>query len=365
MLPTFHSMHALIRSIALFSLIYLFAMIATSALAETKTSSTASQPSSIHLRFDQTPLNQAIQTLEGHTSTIIMTSWSTLREAGFEKAPVTAQVDALDARDALQQIIAGTDHADAIRIEQTSAFLRVTTTEPGKVTRDRVRAELERRHGPAPASATASADQANFEHYAAEGEAMSTSSQFETAMQLRAMEDRILQNRGSVGLSDYQRALIGAQTRPGPGGGIVTPGSIYVGRQIPYVSDLQPVVGAGGAIAFNPEISVINEGVGLSATGTVSPDGRYVTLTSGASLVGNVEFRRVPIFAATPRELRRGFIEVPTGNLVQTRSTIFAPARRISPSPATYRAVRTPYAPGAGPRISPSGASHGTTSFGR
>jgi hypothetical protein len=43
---------------------------------------------------------------------------------------------------------------------------------------------------------------------------------------------------------------------------------IFSGRQIPFVSDLEPV-GSGDAIAFDPEISVVNDGMLLDAEGVV------------------------------------------------------------------------------------------------
>ncbi len=43
---------------------------------------------------------------------------------------------------------------------------------------------------------------------------------------------------------------------------------IFSGRQIPFVSDLEPV-GSGDAIAFDPEISVVSDGMLLDAEGVV------------------------------------------------------------------------------------------------
>lgn len=41
---------------------------------------------------------------------------------------------------------------------------------------------------------------------------------------------------------------------------------MFFGRQVSFVRDLDPVVG-GGAVAFNPQIGVVGEGAGFSATG--------------------------------------------------------------------------------------------------
>ncbi len=58
---------------------------------------------------------------------------------------------------------------------------------------------------------------------------------------------------------------------------------ITVARQQAFVSDLEPV-GSGDAIAFDPEIDVVSDGVVLDVEGTISADRRYVTLTVRPSL---------------------------------------------------------------------------------
>lgn len=54
--------------------------------------------------------------------------------------------------------------------------------------------------------------------------------------------------------------------------------NISVTNSQTYVSDLTPVTGSSSA-AFDPTIAVIQGGVGLDVTGTVSGDRRYVTMT--------------------------------------------------------------------------------------
>jgi len=56
---------------------------------------------------------------------------------------------------------------------------------------------------------------------------------------------------------------------------------IFVGRQIAFVSDLDPIV-AEGVVAFDPEISVVSDGVLLDVEGTVTID-RHVILNVRAT----------------------------------------------------------------------------------
>lgn len=58
---------------------------------------------------------------------------------------------------------------------------------------------------------------------------------------------------------------------------------VTVSQQTAFVSDLEPVV-ANNAIAFDPEVDVISDGVVLDLEGTISADRRYVTLTARPSL---------------------------------------------------------------------------------
>jgi general secretion pathway protein D len=53
---------------------------------------------------------------------------------------------------------------------------------------------------------------------------------------------------------------------------------LFIGTEIAYVSDLQPVVGTNTS-AFAPTINTIPSGVQLLVQGTVSADRKYVTLT--------------------------------------------------------------------------------------
>jgi general secretion pathway protein D len=53
---------------------------------------------------------------------------------------------------------------------------------------------------------------------------------------------------------------------------------VVVSRQTAYISDLEPVV-AQNAVAFNPDIDIVESGVLLDVQATVSSDRKYVTLT--------------------------------------------------------------------------------------
>ena len=52
---------------------------------------------------------------------------------------------------------------------------------------------------------------------------------------------------------------------------------VFVATQFSFVSDLQPVV-SDSAVGFDPQISVVSEGVVLDIRGVISADRRYVTL---------------------------------------------------------------------------------------
>ncbi len=70
-----------------------------------------------------------------------------------------------------------------------------------------------------------------------------------------------------------QVVLVNAQIAAGGGGGI------GVGGSRPFVTGSSPVVGAGGAIGFQPVITNIREGIGFSAMAVVTGDRRYVRLS--------------------------------------------------------------------------------------
>jgi hypothetical protein len=70
-----------------------------------------------------------------------------------------------------------------------------------------------------------------------------------------------------------QGIVINPQLASGGGGGI------GVGGSRPFVTSVTPVVGARGAIGFQPVITNIREGIGFSAMAVVTGDRRYVRLS--------------------------------------------------------------------------------------
>ncbi len=112
---------------------------------------------------------------------------------------------------------------------------------------------------------------------------------------------------------------------------------VLIARQIAFISDLEPIVGAG-AVGFDPEVSVLNTGVILDIEGTVSADRRYVTMTVRPSLAQpTIPFRQVAVAAIAggavggigggggAAAVVESFIEVPEIQLTTVRTTISVP----------------------------------------
>ncbi len=107
-----------------------------------------------------------------------------------------------------------------------------------------------------------------------------------------------------------------------------------VSRQIAFVSDLEPV-GSGDAIAFDPEIDVVSDGVVLDVEATISADRRYVTMTVRPSLAQVIEIREFTtqsistigggdVGGGTPVE-GSGAIQQPELQLTTIRTTVSVP----------------------------------------
>ncbi len=73
--------------------------------------------------------------------------------------------------------------------------------------------------------------------------------------------------------------------------------NITISRQTAFVADLEPIV-ATNAVAFDPTIRTVNDGVVLDVEGTISADRRYVTLTVRPSLSQLVALRTFTVSAA-------------------------------------------------------------------
>ncbi len=96
---------------------------------------------------------------------------------------------------------------------------------------------------------------------------------------------------------------------------------VLVSRQIAYVSDLTPVAG-NGAIGFDPTVDVINSGIVLDVSATVSADRKYVTMTLRPTLSRVIAIRSFAVSASntgTRNNNNTGDTTVPTnpdGSLV-------------------------------------------------
>lgn len=73
---------------------------------------------------------------------------------------------------------------------------------------------------------------------------------------------------------------------------------LFVTRQIAYVSDLTPVV-ATGAVGYDPTVDLVNSGVVLDVSATVSADRKYVTLTLRPQLSRVIAIRSFPVLNTT------------------------------------------------------------------
>lgn len=102
--------------------------------------------------------------------------------------------------------------------------------------------------------------------------ALGISGQFLDDIQVDFLIEATQADRRSVSLNAPRLTFTNGQTA-----------NIFVTSQRAYVSDLEPVT-SQGAVAFDPVIDVINDGVTLLVDGVVSADRRYVTL----NVVANV-----------------------------------------------------------------------------
>ena len=114
---------------------------------------------------------------------------------------------------------------------------------------------------------------------------------------------------------------------------------VVVSTEEAYVSDLTPVVGQS-SIGFDPTVSVVNSGVVLDVTATVSADRKYVTLTLRPELSTLLGLASFPVFGGatatgttvstgttpTPSfDNAFGFIQEPTIQITQVRTTVSVP----------------------------------------
>ncbi|MEM9166074.1 MAG: hypothetical protein AAGB48_03520 [Planctomycetota bacterium] len=105
--------------------------------------------------------------------------------------------------------------------------------------------------------------------------------------------------------------------------------NIVVATQTAFVSQLTPVV-ATSAVGFDPEISVVSEGVTLEVEGTVSADRRYVTMNISTGLSRIDGFAQQPVTAVAGGQLVssedvQSFIQLPTVTVTQVQTTVTVP----------------------------------------
>ncbi len=111
---------------------------------------------------------------------------------------------------------------------------------------------------------------------------------------------------------------------------------VTVSRQVAFVSDLEPVV-AENAVAFDPEIDIVSDGIVLDVEGTISADRRYVTLTVRPSLAQLTNLREFTIFSEIDQDdddddgdedqqqFAAGIIQQPEIQLTTLRTTVSVP----------------------------------------
>ena len=105
--------------------------------------------------------------------------------------------------------------------------------------------------------------------------------------------------------------------------------NIYVATQQAFVSDLTPVT-SESAVAFDPEVDVINDGVVLLIDGVVSADRRYVTLNVDAAISQLQDFARERVTAAVAGLLvdsadTGSFIQLPIVSVSRVQTTVTIP----------------------------------------
>lgn len=105
--------------------------------------------------------------------------------------------------------------------------------------------------------------------------------------------------------------------------------NIFVVTQQAFVSDLTPVVG-DSAVGFDPEVSVLSEGVTMLVEGVISSDRRYVTLNIDAGVARLDGFSQSSVSAVAGGQLvnsadTQSFIQLPQITVTRVRTTATVP----------------------------------------
>jgi general secretion pathway protein D len=105
--------------------------------------------------------------------------------------------------------------------------------------------------------------------------------------------------------------------------------NIYVVTQQAFVSGLNPIVG-DSAVGFNPQVSVLSEGVTMLVEGVISSDRRYVTMSIDAGVARLDQFRQSATSAVAGGQLvnsanTQAFIQLPQITVTRVRTTVTVP----------------------------------------
>jgi type II secretory pathway component GspD/PulD (secretin) len=105
----------------------------------------------------------------------------------------------------------------------------------------------------------------------------------------------------------------------------------FVGSQQTFVSDLQPVV-SNAAVAFDPQIGVVPDGVRLVVRGVISADRRYVTLDVTTDVASTTLTATQTSQAAAGgtgnipgNGIATGTIQLPTVTITRVQTTVTVP----------------------------------------
>jgi Flp pilus assembly secretin CpaC len=148
--------------------------------------------------------------------------------------------------------------------------------------------------------------------------ALGITGQFLDDIQVDFMLQATQADRRSVSLTAPRLTFTNGQTA-----------NIYVATQQAFVSDLTPVT-SESAVAFDPEVDVVNSGVVLLIDGIVSADRRYVTLNVDAAISQLEDFARERVTAIAggllvDSEEDGSFIQLPIVSVSRVQTTVTIP----------------------------------------
>ncbi len=148
--------------------------------------------------------------------------------------------------------------------------------------------------------------------------ALGITGQFLDDIQVDFMIEATQADRRSVSLTAPRITFTNGQTA-----------NMFVVKQTSFVSDLQPVT-SDSAVAFDPTVAAVNDGVRLVIDGVVSADRRYVTLNVDAQITQVLGFSQQEITAAVAGDLAGSgeagaFIQLPEVSVSSVNTTVTIP----------------------------------------